>query len=415
VKTWYNYRRPPLRALIICFVKQVLRSVALYIVIILPTPAAGTEYADCWILFPSNINDPSVSIYPSATAALDVRMADIIQHKDPSIIEIVVLDDTVRSFFLGIPTSVQRNFKSIFSNEVVFSAIVVDRIQVCDFFCHPWVEEKCGSTKNRYVVKLSPQNGSAETQTILGSAEPGAMVQLLARVYDQNDKIVPNARVQLQVNPVAKSGGHDHDDANRPKGSLGGPAPTAYIVEGNTGQNGFSFTFTAPEVAGDYKIIAKCTDGKNCPQQGADTVWVGLKGLIPLQPLSVYVLIAPNADDFHPNNHFMSSLGSERLAVLAALYNGKFPNDPVLYLNDASLERGGLFDISAKRGSPWTAPHRAHRLGTNIDVRANPESNPTTAIPSENFEDFEALAQIVGGTARLEYKGTDNQHYHLSF
>lgn len=263
-----------------------------------------------------------------------------------------------------------------------------------------------------YIVRLSQADGSLIDGTILDKIEPGKEATLVANVYDQNEQIVPNVNVRLEVDVVENSGGHHHH-ANRPKGDLGGASPNQHIITGNTGAGGLAFTFTAPAPAGDHQITATCTD-RTCTPEGPDTVWVGTKGLIPLPATSVYVLI-PNADTAHPNNHYMTSLAAFRLTALASLYHGTFPDDPLLHLNDASLERGGLFDYKARFGQPWVPPHNTHREGDIVDIRANPKIKPETAIPEENFADFIDLAERVGGAAGIHSPGTSNQHFHLKF
>lgn len=90
--------------------------------------------------------------------------------------------------------------------------------------------------------------------------------------------------------------------------------------------------------------------------------------------------------------------------LLAQIYHNEFPNGPVLHLNDASLERGGLFDIY----QTWAPSHHEHRRGTVIDIRANDEPN---AIPFKNFTVFSGLASRLGSNCRIHSSGT-NRHFH---
>lgn len=94
-----------------------------------------------------------------------------------------------------------------------------------------------------------------------------------------------------------------------------------------------------------------------------------------------------------------------------------FPLDPVLYVNDGSLERGGIFDIywenkqkGTARTAWWIPPHREHRRGTVIDIRAN---NAEGAIPVANRAIFEKLVKRLGGNYIHESVGTPNEHYHV--
>jgi len=99
---------------------------------------------------------------------------------------------------------------------------------------------------------------------------------------------------------------------------------------------------------------------------------------------------------------------------LAELYRARFPNDPELRLNDASLERGGLFDIKyPARTQWWTPPHKTHRRGSDIDIRAN-EFVHTDAVPHRNYFEFEEIAIDVGCKAGMHSEFTTNQHYHVT-
>lgn len=270
---------------------------------------------------------------------------------------------------------------------------------------------RCKDTQ-QYVLKLTTVSNSAESSTTIRSIEPSQTTSLLARVYNQNNQIVPNVNVRLEVDIVPNSGGHRHHDTIRSKGSLQGPNPTPHVITGSTGTNGFTFQFKAPDVAGDHKLKATCTD-RTCTQQGPDTVWVGIKKLIPLPNASTYALLR-NRDENHLDNHYMTYDAHIKLLQLADLYRRRFPGDPLLHVNDASLERGGLFDID----SNWSylpKGHKSHRRGTEVDIRANPDVYPKEAIPVRNFEKFEETALEVGGNAKIHSPGGSNQHYHVEF
>ncbi len=277
-----------------------------------------------------------------------------------------------------------------------------------------------GSCKNpqpdneSYVIKLSRTDGSTADSTNLDEIEPQTTTRLVAKVYDQNNQLVPSVDVQLVADVTTNSGGHQHPNApNRPKGLLSNGVTTGTTVTGSTGSNGMAFTFLAPAPAGDHKIIASCTDtGRACTQQGPDKVWVGIKGLVSLYETHLYKLVG--SDDTHPNNHYLTPAATGSVVWLAELYRARFPNDPVLYLNDASLERGGLFDIKHDRRTQWwTPPHKTHQRGIDIDVRAN-EFVHADSIPHRNYFDFEEIAIKVGCSADMHSEFTRNQHYHMT-
>lgn len=253
----------------------------------------------------------------------------------------------------------------------------------------------------QYQVKLSPLAGVTESGTTLVSVKPGETTEnLVAKVYDNNGQVVPNAKVKLVVDVQPYSGGHQHDEGRHSNSvnenrvgklapvGLGTVTENGKILTGSTGSNGLRFTFKAPASAGDHKITASCTDGKNCTLQGPDTVWVGVKNLIPLPDQnSIYRLIGQNQQ--HPDNHYLKFTALNRATVFAAFYHAKYPNTAVLYLNDASLERGGVLDLSLD----WKSPHFEHCYGTVIDIRANGVEGALN-ISSDNDPMIEKLKEI---------------------
>ena len=237
----------------------------------------------------------------------------------------------------------------------------------------------CGQQK-KYTIKLSRQNGlPAESGTVLYSSEPGQLPQmtpeLVATVYDEHNQVVPGVAVRLQVNAVPNTGGHQHGDNTVPlrTGALSSNDSSAtlsqngQVLTGNTGSTGFVLSYSAPPAAGDITITATCTDSHHCTQEGPTQVWVGIKDLQPLG-LNVYILI-PNAskDPGHPNNHYLTPIAAGVVAVFANLYHAAYSDNSLLQLNDASLERGGIFDLSHN----WKSPHEQHCRGTVVDIRAN--------------------------------------------
>lgn len=216
----------------------------------------------------------------------------------------------------------------------------------------------------QYTIKLSQGNSTPDPGApILASVEPGNSGGLVAKVFDESNQLVPNVNVKLETTVQANSGGHQHD-GNRPQGLLSNGVSAGTVVEGNTGIDGMAFTFLAPAIAGDHKIIATCTD-RTCQQEEADTVWVGVKGLQSLSSTDVYRLVGQNSA--HPDNHYLTVTAASRIAILATLYRARYPRLAPLHLNDASLERGGIFDI----GRDWRSPHFQHCRGAVVDIRAN--------------------------------------------
>lgn len=271
----------------------------------------------------------------------------------------------------------------------------------------------CEEEQKQYIIKLEPSNGASESETILTSIEPDKSTNLVATVYDQNNQLVPNVGVRLTLKAKENSGGHHHSNDTLPART--GTMQGQQVLTGDTGPSGqgFSFAYNAPDVSGDIDIMATCTGGKNCQLQGPDTVWVGVKGLVLIPaipnglPFATYQLFESDGQpvgrtDSHPDNHYLTPEAIFKLWNLGFRYSQvEFPSSPLLHINDASLIRGGLFDIDAD----WDTPHEEHREGTVIDIRAN---GTATAIPQANFKIFEKVL----GKAKMTYI-FEGDHYHV--
>lgn len=228
-------------------------------------------------------------------------------------------------------------------------------------------------------------------------------------MFDNNNQHVPNVNVKIEVTVETNSGGHLHDNS-RPRGLLSNGAQVGTEVTDITSGDGMPFTFSAPAPAGDHKIKATCLD-RDCTQEGPDKVWVGVKGLKSQASSANYVLL-PNRDANHPGNHYVTTNTERNVSNFAAAYHRRFPNDPVLHFNDASLVRGGLFDIA----SNWSIHpgHETHRLGANVDVKANEfYHEPSQSIPVSNYIDFWNMGNRYGCYVALHSGATPNEHFHL--
>lgn len=273
--------------------------------------------------------------------------------------------------WLGVAGTTSACPVSAGANNQYYGAVGLGNIGAHDFpssYCTP------------YTIRLELASGApAQDADTLASLEPGQSIELIAKTYDPNCQSASRLQLQLQVSARQDSGGHHHGDntvAARTGTLLSDDrfaeiSPTQQTLTGITRDDGsgLHFTFTAPQAAGDIAITATCTPASQatCTAEGPKMVWVGHKGLQPLNDNSVYILIPNNNDPEHPDNHNLTLTAASRLAVFATLYHGKYPNLSVLQLNDASLKRGGIFDLVHN----WKAPHHEHCGGTAIDIRAN--------------------------------------------
>lgn len=82
------------------------------------------------------------------------------------------------------------------------------------------------------------------------------------------------------------------------------------------------------------------------------------------------------ATPYHSANHYATPETLVRLEFLALInqqtdndYPEKLDKTRIVYYNDMSLPRGGLFDIGPPYGSFWHPSHHEHRRGNIADMR----------------------------------------------
>jgi murein endopeptidase len=65
----------------------------------------------------------------------------------------------------------------------------------------------------------------------------------------------------------------------------------------------------------------------------------------------------------HEDSRWATPTMVQGLVAIADAYAAAYPGS-ILWYNDMSLPKGGLFDLN----SNWNTPHSEHRLGGNTDV-----------------------------------------------
>lgn len=243
-----------------------------------------------------------------------------------------------------------------------------------------------------------PTNG---TYTIL----PSTALPLYAVVKNQNGVVQAGKQVSLTVSVQTDTngvpdgnGGHLHT-ANRPQGKFacssvydpGATSATCTLTTDNNGQAPFIFLPTA--VSGAHTITGTCT---GCSSTATAPVNVKVDNLITIPASPLYALsdskgVIGAIPEKHTDNHYLTATALSKLNDLATLYTTKVDPKAILYLNDASLVWGGLFDVG---NTPWSRPHAAHQTGTSLDIRAaNSGPNNEGAVPATLFKKFIDEAQ----------------------
>ncbi len=256
------------------------------------------------------------------------------------------------------------------------------------------------------------------------TTEPGSLLALKAVVKDQFGLPKSGKPITLTVDVQGGSGGHDHNE-NRPKGDVGCGQLFSGCVLGSTDGSGESgFIFRAPAPAGEHTITATCPGCNSADGY----VKVMVDGLQPI-PASPYYALQDSAGNVigaiknkHSDNHYLTTASIDKLENLAIFYTN-INLGAKLYLNDASLVWGGLFDVGS---TPWTSPHVGHDRGRSIDIRAeNSGPNNEGAVPSALFGELSKNAAKAHAKATLHCAGEqigrvcngvpNNRHFHVDF
>jgi len=275
----------------------------------------------------------------------------------------------------------------------------------------------------QYTISIQPAPTNNGAYTIL----PSTALPLEAVVTDQNGVVQAGKQVTLTVDVQGGSGGHDHNE-NRPKGIFTcGSMGTSWTCTLTTGYNGQApFIFVSTPVSGVHTITAACS---GCGNTATAPVNVKVDNLIPIPASPLYALqdstgaVIGAISGKHTANHYLTATAIGRLNALARLYKTSINPNKILYLNDASLVWGGLFDVG---NTPWMSPHSLHDTGVSLDIRAaNSGPNNEGAVPDTVFSEFFIQTNKKNIKAALHCNGSTvtavcfgipyNRHIHVDF
>ena len=212
--------------------------------------------------------------------------------------------------------------------------------------------------------------------SILPCSNPGAdqpeRLDLEAFCIDLfTGQILPNCDIQLTVRARPGSGGHLHNEANRPAGAF---EPSS----GNSGSDGLlETTYKSPEVSGimEVTITGRLPDRPVLP--GFATIGVE----IPLSTLpasgtgySTLTSVGHGANNLSASPSVVTNLRQVPVSF-SQLVLATNPDAvvPTLVYTSLNLIQGGLFDVDAsgdgRVDNPWRPPHCSHRTGVDADLR----------------------------------------------
>ena len=218
-------------------------------------------------------------------------------------------------------------------------------------------------------------SGPAETRP---TGTGGTSTAVLAAKVTADGKPQAGVAVSFTVDVTANSGGHDHHNAARPKGTLS-------IAQGTTDANGeVKVTFTPPAIAGIHTIKASCANCTGSP--ASKEVKVKVPDLVEMPPDTKvppsYTLVGQTAN--HASNHWFLRPSLDTLnKVVDTMFKTGWGT---VGINDGSLIWGGLFDI--KGG--WSPSHSEHRTGNEVDISV---TNPGLVSPAKKKSTYAELCK----------------------
>lgn len=226
--------------------------------------------------------------------------------------------------------------------------------------------------------------------------------------------IIPNCNLVITHRPIPLSGGHEHDDPNRPKGSF---SPSSV----NTGPTGrVKVVYTAPEPGGIIEVTLSGTTAQGVPVEPAVfTIVVQIPGLVQLP--SSGTGYATTTSSFHNgHNRYGTALVIARLEQIVAEFRAELGDQnvaeadiPTLTWTSLSLPRGGIFDVDADGDGSidnlWLPPHRSHRFGLDADLRIR-------NIPRRYRDELDEIITSAGFFFSMTSESPDNptaSHWHI--
>lgn len=250
----------------------------------------------------------------------------------------------------------------------------------------------------------------------LGETRPAgtggtSTIELIAKVtHGGSPKAGVAVSFSQEVTP--NSGGHEHHDANRPKGSLSG-------TQGVTDANGeVRLTFTAPEVAGIHTVKATCSSCSNSP--ASREIQVKVPDLVPISPDpprngdGSYVYALTSVDKIHEGNAryhrgqywlTLNALSNLQELVLSFARQGW----GTVALNDASMYWGGRYDIKGD----WSGSHKGHRVGKEIDISFVRARNPISPSKQNDFYDKFCKDKAAEAAFSILHHFVKQPHFHV--
>jgi hypothetical protein len=265
--------------------------------------------------------------------------------------------------------------------------------------------KQCGGNAG-HDLQLSQVLNEKPPRPLGAEGDGKSTYNLVARVTEGGSSKA-GMTVNFKVDVIANSGGHDHHDTNRPKGTIN----TTTAITDTQGEA--KLTFTSSEFAGIHTVTATCTNCKPSELIKEHQFDVKVPDLVELPAGDGYTLQGNTSalGRNHRGNHYFTKNASDNLIkfidTLAVL--GWKP----VAVDDGSLMWGGRFDIKAS----WGGSHQEHRTGEEVDISVVRGTDPkkTKSAYDEFCEDkkVEVPTAILWHDVPLNQGGAYPPHFHL--
>jgi hypothetical protein len=249
-------------------------------------------------------------------------------------------------------------------------------------------EDKVLRTTKRITV-LTPYDLAFEFEgddevwpTLRGGNSEANNVKQVTVTVSENDIPVPNHEIELSVQFILGTGGHDHTTAPDTDllGTLRNSATNATahgtIIGTTNGEGEIAFSYIASEIGGRMQFVAQSVSQIGPPVR--DTLNILVPDLEYLGTSPYYELVgAPQFNNTtndpcrteaslrsqHAFGHYGTQDLNQQLQLMARLFYHSTDSTKLRY-NDVSLTNGGVFDIN----NDWVPDHNSHRKGIQADI-----------------------------------------------
>lgn len=237
------------------------------------------------------------------------------------------------------------------------------------------IAENVSKVPSNLITPVGPQSGTVQKFTSIACYDIGS-----GNLLDCGFDLTIDGLTQ-PASDVANNGGHTHNLSTHPVGTLRIVAPItagpSASLAGQTSFDVFVISHEIPQVSGKIETVLNLrvppgwhtVSPESC--DGSGTSWcfltridVGLNGLASLPDGGPFYTKVRGGAPAHADAVAYSGTPDAivNLTEIAETYNQLTNN--LLSINDMSLLKGGIFDIT----NNYARPHNLHRVGNSADI-----------------------------------------------